>query len=216
MNEKDVVKLIVDSGLSESEEALLRATSQVARLTQQIERVGGKVLFGEFTLRDGSKSTVYVEWPDKWTEMLGNVAATKTAECIDLKQQVGELHAVIEYCLVHLEHATEYGSDEHNYIESHIAIRLRDVLNREVASTYVGGLERSREHWLEKAKEMKAILEDVFMEDDGILLSETLRQRISDLGYIKKKQEELPLEIPGKEANNPFQGGGSGGVPDGK
>lgn len=139
----------------------------------------------------------------------------QVAKNASLRDQVGELHAVIEYCLGHLEVATEKGSDEHNYIESHIAIRLRGVLDRDVASTYVGGLQRSRQHWLEKAQEMKDILEEVLYQDADIMLSENLRQRILDLGYVKK-QKELPLEIPGKEEGSPFQGGGAGGVPDGK
>lgn len=39
-------------------------TELVAKLTRAIERKGGKVLYGDFTLRDGSKSNIYVEWPD--------------------------------------------------------------------------------------------------------------------------------------------------------
>ena len=211
MDEQEALSRLQEGGLNQTEKSLLRAVAQVGGLTRQIERMGGKVLTGDFTMRDGSKSSIYVDWDHKDPSRPEVASVSEISRHnADQAKQIAELHAVIEYCLVHLEHATEAGTKEHSYIESHVAIRLRDVLNREVASTYVGGLKRMNERLREKAEKYQSLLAEVMSDGSDMGLSFDLADRIRD---ALPRQEKLD-GIPGKEDNRPSQGGGAGGFSD--
>lgn len=213
MDEQEALSRLQEGGLNQTEQSLLRVIAQVGHLTRQIERKGGKVLTGDFTMRDGSKSSIYVEWPkDPSRPELASLSEISRHNAEQAKE-LARLHAVIEYCLDHLERA----QGDASYIQSHVAIRLRDILDGNAASTYVGGLERSRERWRDRAAMLEGLLVEVMSDGSDIGLSFDLVNRIRDaLPHQTRLELDGLAEIPGKEDNSPFQGGGAGGIPEGK